>query len=83
MEGLTTQPQSKSRSSLSLCPVWADRSKETIQLYTLERLYVADGDKAADRVAYRDRTYRLVRVEDYDQQGEVWIALAQLEEPAS
>ena len=61
----------------------ADRSKETIQLYTLERLYVADGDKAADVVAYRDRTYRLVRIEDYDEQGEVWIALAQLEEPAS
>ena len=61
----------------------ADRSKETIQLYTLERLYMSEGGKAADLVVYAGRTYRVVTVLDYNQQGEVWIALAQLEEPAS
>ena len=61
----------------------ADRSKETIQLYALERLYASDGDKVADRVLYQGRTYRVVRIEDYDQHGAVWFALAQLEEPAS
>jgi len=58
----------------------ADRNTETIQLHTLERLYVADGDKSPDRVVYQDRTYRVIRVEDYSQQGGVWISLAALEE---
>jgi len=58
----------------------ADRNTETIQLHTLERLYVADGDKAADKVVYQDRTYRVIRVEDYSLAGGVWISLAALEE---
>ena len=61
----------------------ADRTKKTIQLYTVERLYAADGGKAADRVLYQGGTYRIVNVEDRNQNGGVWIALAQLEEPAS
>lgn len=58
----------------------ADRTSETIRLYTLERLFVADGGKIADRIEYRGRMFRVIRVEDYAQQGGAYSALAALEE---
>lgn len=58
----------------------ADRTRETIQVYTTARLYVADGGQVADRIEWRDRMWRVVRVEDYAVQGGAWTALAVLEE---
>lgn len=57
-----------------------DRYSEMIQLYTTERLYVADGGEVADRVVYRGRTWRVTKADDYELQGGVWMALAALED---
>jgi hypothetical protein len=59
----------------------ADRTRETIQIYTRERLYVADGGESADRVDYRGRSFRVIQVQDFELQGGAYIALAQLEDP--
>lgn len=61
----------------------ADRNKETIQLYTVVRLYVADDGQAADRVCYHDRIYRVIKVFNEDLNGGVFIAYASLEEPGA
>lgn len=58
----------------------ADRTRETVQIHTLEALHVADGDQAADRLVYQARVYRVVHVEDYSRMGGVWISLGVLEE---
>jgi hypothetical protein len=58
----------------------ADRHREAIQVYTKDaRLYVADGF-VPDVIEYRSRTFRVVHVEDYELQGEVFIAHAVLED---
>jgi len=59
----------------------ADRNTETIQIYTVERLFVADEGRAADRVCYNERTYRVIKVFNEDRNGGVFIAYATLEEP--
>ena len=61
----------------------ADRTIETIELYTNVRLYLSEDGQVADRVEYRDRTFRVVHVDDYDLQGGIYLALAQLEEVTS
>ena len=58
----------------------ANRTRETIQIYTYIRLYVADGGKDADIVIYRGRRFKVIRVMDYDLQGACYISIAQLEE---
>lgn len=58
----------------------ADRHRETIALATKVRLYVAADGKVADVIAYQGRTYRVVNVGDYEQQGGVFTALAVLED---
>ncbi len=58
----------------------ADRNTEIVEFYTLVRLHVADGDQAADVVTYRDRDFRIVKVLDYDLQGETYISFGALVE---
>lgn len=58
----------------------ADRHRETIRLYTTARLYATDDGRAADRVIYDDRTYRVVVAEDFGRQGGVFMAMAVLED---
>lgn len=59
----------------------ADRHRETLQLYTRERLYVGDdGTHAVDRIEWRSRTYRVIKVEDYEVQGGLYRVMAQLED---
>lgn len=60
----------------------ADRNIETIQLYTLVRLYAAERDtgRTADLVEYQGRSYRVIRVDDYSANGGAWMAYAQLVE---
>lgn len=60
----------------------ADRHREVIQVYTQERLYVADAGRVPDRLLYRSRLYRVASVEDYEAQGGVYIVTAVLEEEA-
>lgn len=57
-----------------------DRHRETIAVHCAERLYVADGGQAADVIAYNGRSFRVVRVSDYELQGGVFLALAVLED---
>lgn len=59
----------------------ADRNRETIQVYTLVRVYVADAGKDADIVIYRGRRFKVIHVEDYWLQGGVYISIASLEDP--
>lgn len=56
----------------------ANRNIETIEVYSLVRLYVADGGNDADIVVYRGRRYKVIQVMDYELQGGVYISLAQL-----
>ena len=58
----------------------ADRNTEVVQFYTKVRLHVADDGRIADIVNYRDRRYRIVRVRDFELQGEVYCAFGALEE---
>lgn len=58
----------------------ADRHRETIRLYTKERLNVTDDGNASDRVVYDGRTYRVTVAENYERQGGVYMSLAVLEE---
>ena len=58
----------------------ADRHVEMIQLYTRERLHVADDGVASDRITYRDRSWRVVRSSDHSDNGDVWVSLAALDE---
>lgn len=62
----------------------ADRNTEMIQVYAIERLYVADdGATEADRLVWEGRTYRVTKVFDENVNGGVWMAYATLEEPTS
>lgn len=56
----------------------ANRNIETIEVYSLVRLYVADGGNDADIVVYRGRRFKVIQVMDYELQGGVYISLAQL-----
>jgi hypothetical protein len=56
----------------------ANRNIETIEVYTLVRLYVADGGNDADIVVYRGRKFKVITVNDYELQGGVYCAIAQL-----
>jgi len=58
----------------------ADRHRETIRLYTTERLRATEDGNAADRVVYDGSTYRVVVAENYGPQGDVYAALAVLED---
>lgn len=58
----------------------ADRSRETIRLYTTERLYAGDDGNTPDRVVYDGRTYRVSVSEPYGPHGAVYMAMAVLEE---
>jgi hypothetical protein len=59
----------------------ADRLREHIKIYTKVRLYVADGDKVADRLEWRGRTYRVISVKDYELQAGAYLSIAVLEGP--
>jgi len=62
----------------------ANYIRETIQVYTRERIYVADGDnRDADIILYTGRRYKVVRVMDYYLQGGVYISIASLEDAPS
>lgn len=61
----------------------ADRNTETIQIYTLVRLHVADDGLAADRICYNERVYRVIKSYNEDANGGVFIAYASLEEPGA
>jgi len=58
----------------------ADRDTETIQFYCKQRIYVADANRAADELLYQGRRWTVIGVQDYELQGAVWIAQAQLED---
>ena len=58
----------------------AYRTAEVIQLYTVVRLFVADGGRSSSVVTYRDRRFKAVRVQDYELQGVVFIIHAALED---
>jgi len=58
----------------------SNNNRETIQVYTRVRLYVADGGKDADIVIYRGRRYKVIQVQDYFLQGGVYISAASLED---
>lgn len=58
----------------------ADRNSEVVQFYTRERLFVADGGRAADVVLYRDRKFRIIRVRDFEVQGGVYCAFGALQD---
>ncbi len=53
------------------------RHKGTIQLYTLARLRIGDG-QVADAVEYRSRRYNITHADDYEQQGGVFTYYAAL-----
>ena len=62
----------------------ANYVRETIQVYTRERLYVADSyTQDADIIIYTGRRYKVVRVMDYFLQGGVYISIASLEDAPS
>jgi len=57
----------------------ADRNTENVRFYTRGvRLRVADGGFLADVVRYRSRRYRISKVEDFDLQGNVYMAIGAL-----
>lgn len=58
----------------------ADRHRETIRLYTRTRLQATDDGNEADRVVYDGRTYRVTVAENHGPQGDVYAALAVLED---
>ena len=58
----------------------ANRNRETIEVYTRVRLYVADDSKDADIIRYRGRRFKVIQTMDYDLQGGVWIGIATLED---
>lgn len=58
----------------------ADRNSEVVQFYTLERLHVADAGRVADVVLYRGRRFRIIKVRDFELQGEVFCAFGALED---
>lgn len=60
----------------------ADRNSEIVQFYTrgARSLYVADKGRAASVVSYRDGRYRIVRIRDFELQGNVWCAFGALED---
>ncbi len=62
----------------------ADRTTETIEVYTRVRLYVAEGDRAPDVVRYQGARYRVAVVNNFAAQGRVHFAMAvKLEQGAS
>ena len=58
----------------------ADRNTEITKFYTRERLYVADGNKAADVISYNGRDWRIVKVKNYATQGLSFISWGALED---
>jgi hypothetical protein len=60
----------------------ADRVRGAIRIYAGVRLYGADDGQAADRVEYKGHTWRVVKVEDNELAGGVWMADAVREDGA-
>jgi hypothetical protein len=60
----------------------ADRHRETIRVYTVERLHVTDDGQSSDRIVYDGRLYRVTASENYGPQGDVYMALAVLDDIA-
>ena len=58
----------------------ADRNSEIVEFYTKIRLFVADVGHAPDVVLYQGRRWRIVRVMDYDIQGDVYMSYGALED---
>ena len=58
----------------------ADRNSEIVQFYTKVRLFVADGGHVADVVEYLSERYRIVKVQNFDPQGKVFISFGALED---
>lgn len=58
-----------------------DRTVEHVCVYTAEAMFTAGEGRAADRVCYKDRLFRVVNVRDLSNLGGVYITLAALEEP--
>lgn len=67
----------------------ADRNSEIVQFYARaeswpndveKRWAVSDGGSVADVVTYRGRSFRIVKVRDFEVQGDVWCAFGALEE---
>jgi hypothetical protein len=59
----------------------ADRNLESICVYSVVRLRVADEGFGADRVCWDDRIWRVVSVRNLETQGGAFISVAALEEP--
>ena len=57
----------------------AIRNRETIEVYTTQRLYVGD-DGTKDVLAYQGRNYVVSFTDDYNSNGGVYISLAVLED---
>ncbi len=60
----------------------ADRHVEAIRVYATVQMFVGDGGQTSDRIEYRGRSWRVTRVEDYELQGAVFMAIATLEDAA-
>jgi hypothetical protein len=58
-----------------------DRTIEHICVYTSAALFTAGEQRAADRVCWGERMFRVVNVRDMSSTGGVWITTAALEEP--
>ena len=56
----------------------ADRSRESIKIYTREALYTSQGSQTADLIAYQSRLYRVITATDIDGNGAVWVSVAQM-----
>ncbi len=56
----------------------ADRTRETIKIYSRVALYTTQGDYTADIVPYQGRVYRVVTSTNINTNGLVWVSLAQL-----
>lgn len=57
-----------------------DRHRETIQIYARQALFLRDYAHGGDRVIHGGRSFRLVRVEDLEDHGDVFLAHAVLED---
>lgn len=58
----------------------SDRTSEMLEVYTTARLFVADGDQAPDVLQIQGRRWRVVKVNNYDAQGDCFFSFAALED---
>lgn len=58
----------------------AERTSETVEFYTRQRLFSTEDGQDADVVLYNGRRFRIIRTKNYDLQGGVFVSIGQLED---